>query len=596
MKRTIKKAVCLCLAVLLLLTGLIGCGGSAAYDYTDEIAAYRDMLTRVKNGEELTQPKKKSDEYAALLYDIGQICEPDAMGYALKDINRDGIDELVLMSDAYKPYALLTAKNGKAVLLWNWVYDGRLLPGAIDRQGYMLGYIPSEDKEQGYRISIMCIGKGGKLTSLDYGSRLMDAGADPKEYEYFVAVGGKEYKVSGSDVNQRIAVDKFGDFTWNYQTLTASSGFYYVSALGEPPVVAEGAYEVDFSSYDAIIETYRAMLPYLMEGSVADASAQFAFSDHVEYETFFAVFEAARVVIREYRIYGTDEDGYTDLDTYWFPEDVMGCLGYALYDVNHDGSDELLLMADDYNIFALFALQNGKPVLLFDGDMTIGSDGAIRTGMGEVDRYYSDYCIYEIDDKGYPVRTLQFGYLFAEKLFGYRLDGDTFVPLYERDEVWEMYLEHFVRVYPYTRPDIMPTTTTTQGKAFNREENDISFVRLAREITPEIGTVYVNSWGVNPTDDPDFLAYNELCVEQVADGLALEWNAHDARDAERVKHVLSGTAHADGDTYVLEADGWRLRLEFYVSGVWIKVEQSAMDEIEPWSFQFGMRNVKLSDK
>ena len=236
---------------------------------------------------------------------------------------------------------MLTAKNGKSVLLWWWVYDGRLLPGAIDHQGYMLGYIPSEDKEQGYRISIMCIGKGGKLASLDYGSRLVDGDADPKEYEHFVAVGGKEYKVSGSDVNQRIAVDKFGDFTWNYQTLTASSGFYYVSALGEPPVVAEGAYEVDFSGYDAVIKTYREMLPYLTEGLSDDVLARFSFSDHTEYETFYAVFKAARIVIREYRIYGTDEDGYTDWDTYSFPEDVLGCLGYALYDVNHDGSDEL---------------------------------------------------------------------------------------------------------------------------------------------------------------------------------------------------------------------------------------------------------------
>ena len=581
---------------MLLLTGLVGCGGSASYDYADEIAAYRDMLTCVKSGEELTQPKKKSDKYAALLYDIGQICEPDAMGYALKDINRDGIDELVLMSDQYKPYALLTAKNGKAVLLWNWIYDGKLSTGAIDSYGYVYARENWDIKNEGWCNKVMCIGKNGKLASFDYGSRIVDPDADPVEFDAFVKVDGKTYPVEKMDTAEYLPGDKFFDFAWGHETLTYESGFYYISALGEPPVVAEGAYEVDFSSYDAIIETYRAMLPYLTEGSVAEASAQFAFSDHTEYETFYAVFEAARVVIREYRIYGTDEDGYTDLDTYWFPEDVMGCLGYALYDVNHDGSDELLLMLDDYTIFALFTLQKGKPVLLLFSDMTIDQNGTIRTGRGSVDRYYSDYYIYEIDKNGKLNTKLQFGYLLAEKLYGYQLDGNTFVPIYDREDVWEMYLEHFVRVYPYTHPDVMPTTTTTQGKAFNREENDITFVRLAGEITPQIGTVYINSWEVNPTDDPDFWAYNELSVEQVADGLALEWNAYDARDTEIVKHVLSGTAYADGDTYVLEADGWRLRLAFYVGGVWVRIEQSAVDGLEPWSFQFGMYNVKLSDK
>jgi hypothetical protein len=273
----------------------------------------------------------------------------------------------------------------------------------------------------------------------------------------------------------------------------------------------------------------------------------------------------------------------------------MGCLGYALYDVNHDGSDELLLMADDYTIFALFALQNGKPVLLFDGDMTIGSDGAIRTGMGEVDRYYSDYCIYEIDDKGYPVRTLQFGYLFAEKLYGYQLDGNTFVPIYDSEVVWEMYLEHFVRVYPHTRPDIMPTVVTQQGKEFTRSVNDISFVQLESEITPQRGTIYHNFRTLNPTDDAKLDPYNELLLQEVADGLVVEWSVYDSRDSSLIQHVLNGTAYADGESYVLEADGWRLRLEFYVNGLWVKVEQSAADGIEPWSFWFDLSQTRVGE-
>ncbi|MBQ7337026.1 MAG: hypothetical protein IJW40_01080 [Clostridia bacterium] len=593
MNKTLKCLLWLCLAAMLLVC-LSGCGG-AAYDYADEIAAYRDMLTQVKNGEELAQPKNEKDEIATLLYDIGQICEPDTMGYALKDINRDGTDELVLMNDQQRPYALLTAKGGKAVLLWDWVMDGKLSAGAIDANGYFYGREEWDFESEGWCTKVMCIGKNGKPVSLDYGARLVDADADPKEYTYFVAVGGEEYEIGKMDAAQYIPFEKFGDFTWNHDTLTAEAGFYYVSALGEPPVAAEGAYEVDFSSYDAIIKTYRQMLPYLTESLDADTLGQFAFSDHVEYETFYAVFKAAGAVIRGYRIYDLDENGYHQFDEYYYPEDALGSLGYALYDVNHDGNDELLLMADDYTIFALFALQKGKPVLLFDGDMTIGEDGVIRTGFGEADRYYSDYCIYEIDEKGYPLKTLQFGYLFAENIYGYRLDGDTFVPISESKDVWEMYLEHFVRVYPHTRPDIMPTVITEQGKEFTRSVNDISFVQLESEITPQRGTIYCNFRTLNPTDDEKLDPYNELIVEEMADGLAVEWSVYNSRDSSLVEHVLSGTAYADGDTYVLEADGWRIRLVFHVSGVWFKVEQSAVDEIEPWSFRFGMTDSKISD-
>ena len=580
MKRTIKQAGCVCLAVMLLLTGLVGCGGSASYDYADEIAAYRDMLTCVKSGEELTQPKKKSDKYAAILYDIGQICEPDAMGYALKDINRDGEDELVLMNDAYKPYALLTAKSGKAVLLWSWVYDGRLSRGAIDSYGYVYARENWDIKNEGWCNKVMCIGKNGKLASFDYGSRIVDPDADPVEFDPFVTVGGKTYPVEKMDTAEYLSGDKFFDFAWGHETLTYESGFYYISALGEPREASEGAYEVDFSSYDAILATYRQAIPHLTGGLKDTVEGQFAYDDHTEYETFFSIYTAAKDALSGLRSY------HYETKEYVYEEKYRSAYGYALYDVNGDGSDELLLMLDDYTIFALFTLQNGKPELLLSSDMTIDQDGVIRTGRGSVDRYYSDYYLYEIDKNGKLNTKLQFGYLLAEKLFGYRLDGNTFVPIYDREDVWEMYLEHFVRVYPHTRPDIMPTVVTNQRREFTRSVNDLTFVRLDEAFVPEIGTTYYNFRSINPTDDAKLDAYNRLLIETAADGLMIEWNTYDSRNDELVMQVLSGTAHADGDTYVLEADGWRLRLAFIVDGLWMTVEQSGVDAVEPWSYLF----------
>ncbi len=585
MKKKIMQILAALLVMVMLTASLAGCKGSAAYDYADVLSSYREILSKARGGEIMIAPEDEEDVVANLLYDIGQICLPEKMGYALKDINRDGVDELVLMSEDYRPYALFTAEGGKAVLLWDWVVDGKLSTGAIDRNGYIYGREARDINTEGWCNKVMCIGKDGKLSSFDYGSRVVNADADPMEYEYFVAVGGREYEIGKMDAAQNIPVDKFGDFTWNHDTLTYEAGFYYVGALSGQPSINANAYEVDFSSYDAVLATYRQMIPYMEKGVDRVNIDKFSFTDHEEYETFFSVAQAA------HRARPTRFDSERGKSVY-LPEGDLA-YGYAHHDINGDGTDELMLMLDDYSVFALFTLRNGKPVLLLDTDMTIGADGLIRTGRGEVDRYYSDYYIYEIDENGSLQTKLHFGYLFAESMYGYRIENGAFVPVSTSDELWELYLEHFVRVYPHTRPDIMPTVITEQGKEFTRSVNDISFVQLESEITPQKGMIYHNFRTLNPTDDEKLDSYNKLIIQEVTDGLTVEWDVYDSRDSALVKHVLSGTARADGDSYLLESDGWRLRLEFVVGNVWVVVEQSPVDRLESWSYLFQLDDTTL---
>lgn len=580
MKKQVKRVIVAFLALILLSSCFVGCSSDKSYDYADVLASYREMLIKVRDGVVMLPPKDDKDEMAVLLDQIGQISVPEKMGYAIKDINGDGIDELVLMSESYEPYALFTAKKGKAVLLWSWVENYELTSGAIDHYGYIYGYESWDGNTEGWCCKVMCIGKDGELSSLDYGRKILNADTDPVQDKFFVTVCGKEYEIGKMDAVQNIANDKFGEFGWNHTGMTYEAGFYYVSALLGEHVSNDGAYAVDFSSYDAVLATYRKIVPYMVTGVDQLMMENFSFSDHVEYETFLSVASAARSAIAGMKIYDFDtgESAY--------PEDVLLAYGYALKDINGDGTDELLLMLDDYTVFALFTLRGGKPVLLLDGEMTVGADGQIRMGRGHVDRYYSDYYIYEIDGNGSLQTKLHFGYLFAESMYGYRIENDTFVPVSTLDEVWELYLEHFVRVYPNTRPNIKPTTTTAQGKEFTKSVNGMTFIRLDGMVAPKADTVYYN-FTVNPTGDQEVFADNKLSVKAVtADSVEISWDIFDGRSAEFISHLLSGTARVDGDSYLLESDGWRLRLEFAVGNVWAVVEQSPVDGMASSSYLF----------
>lgn len=73
--------------------------------------------------------------------------------------------------------------------------------------------------------------------------------------------------------------------------------------------------------------------------------------------------------------------------------------GYAFYDLNKNGNDEMLLLLDDYTVLAIFSFADGKPVLLDNywnrKKCTIDGDGTIQVyGSGGADN--SSFSIYEI--------------------------------------------------------------------------------------------------------------------------------------------------------------------------------------------------------
>ena len=75
--------------------------------------------------------------------------------------------------------------------------------------------------------------------------------------------------------------------------------------------------------------------------------------------------------------------------------------GYAFYDLNKNGNDELLLLLDDYTTLAIFSFANDKPVLLDNywnrKKCTIDEDGSLQVyGSGGADT--SSFSIFKISD------------------------------------------------------------------------------------------------------------------------------------------------------------------------------------------------------
>ena len=73
--------------------------------------------------------------------------------------------------------------------------------------------------------------------------------------------------------------------------------------------------------------------------------------------------------------------------------------GYAFYDLNKNGNDEMLLLLDDYTVLAIFSFADAKPILLDNywnrKKCTIDGDGTIQVyGSGGADN--SSFSIYEI--------------------------------------------------------------------------------------------------------------------------------------------------------------------------------------------------------
>ena len=382
--------------------------------YDDVIEDYRDLLARRQAGEELFPPETegmapREAAIAEALHAVADTCpSPAGMGYAFKDMDGNGTPELLLLAASSPIRAILTLSDGEPILLchtagakdfWHCWWDETLLRST------------EVETDAG-------------ITDTYYKARVE---GDRLVYD---AVFGGEWDGEGNHIRYyreadgvRTDIDamEFQGLMEDHRTLQEVGGGQ-IAKWNTPRIVlalpSEGGEEIpdaDFSSYEAVKSTFKAMLTDMPRRTEADwllgnCDGLFTFASDADYDTYSHLWYLAY----------TCRPG-TDNRFSPFPENGVEAYGYAEADLNGDGQDELVLLTDTYKILAIFTTVDGQ-VIPVDDFMTfchryslvgMSADGELWTTRYAASGGGYEWVILEITQQGVLEERLIFGDLWT---------------------------------------------------------------------------------------------------------------------------------------------------------------------------------------
>lgn len=178
--------------------------------------------------------------------ELCQLTYKQNVGFSVCDINSDGIDELVFLSESRLcPIALLTMKDGKPVFL-DWFWKDGNHTCAIDNKGtvYKQGY----SKGENYYYSVRKI-VDGKLDGLVFGCN--DKNIDDGEVEYFKEENGVYTVIDNAELEALKA-----QYSAVFNDLKEATAFSHIRSYNE--VIERGTHYkmVYLSPYDIICKHF----------------------------------------------------------------------------------------------------------------------------------------------------------------------------------------------------------------------------------------------------------------------------------------------------------------------------------------------------
>lgn len=323
----------------------------AASNYTQGFTGIEDSLAEIKG-------KFKNENEKQLFIDIataGYLKHPgrytdqysfytNAIGYAKKDLNGDGAEELVLLNGDYSVVALFSMTNGEPVLLDCCLSERK--DCFIDGKGLIhIGGSSGADvgSKEIYKISA----DGAYLEPLfEYGlagHQWIDGVAMTMYYKIEngerLSITEEEYK----EIDEKYA--KYLENKTAKEVTKTLAGLQFISLFSKP---------FSFSSYEEIIDSVSEMTTLYNYYKLAEFTRE-------ETEWLYDL--------------STEENRemYELLDllvlTYYPPalgasSPFENAFAYAIDDINGDGTDELLFIEGDrYDVFAVFTQRDGKIIL-----------------------------------------------------------------------------------------------------------------------------------------------------------------------------------------------------------------------------------------
>ncbi len=533
--------------------------------YDDIIGRYTTLLKAKLNGEVFAEPSDFANTIEKTLSDIVRDVEdPSIMGYATKDINGDGDEELVLLSKSNKLYALFTVQNTVPVLLLK--LDTLSAAIAPDGTVYTYQYV----KDQGDHTQIKKI-IDGELVGIEY-----DGVINGESVTYYKTENGVKTEITQEE--KKLLGNSLESIMLNPMYINKTTGFRFVSAI--PETAANKAPIPDFTTYDGIIAAYKTIVESFSEYKKLDwingkFDNLFTITDNESYEVFHQIFQCGinNMPTEEYlsKTYASDGDN---------------SYGYAKKDINGDGMEELILLNDKYEIISLFTEKNGRAHLV-DGvcHAWIDENGNIRkeiaTG-GQVSRD-GECCVYTLD--GTTLKTeIAVGYkvnIYLQKEGWYKIEDGKKIEIPEQEG------ESL-----YTAYDILPSRYS--DNEYTRTFADIEFIPLfdATEAGEKHVGTFTNAWFIYG-DAITVSSFTTDDVTAVIKFIYTEGEFDPETNPEPVQYIteLNVRALRFGNRYTFEQDGIKGYIEFAVGAVWVVVTESQNEHVDDRAYLFDRPHI-----
>ena len=363
--RFCSPAVCVML-LLCVLFCLSACKRTGTTTYEDILAQFRAQLT-----EKTEVPA--DDPIAAALSDIAARCgNPAVMAYSLHDINGDGTDELILTeTDASTIHAIFTQNGEEAVLLEQFE------KGCIIKPDGCLYYIKNIESGKTYHVVYLV---DGALVGSVHGFT-EEEGGDPVPFRL---EDGVRIPITTEEYSELFSAHQM----WFFESNTLETGLFAIPLF--PAEDTSAAPMISVTTYDEVL----ALCREIMEVHIPRAKE---YKDSgISFRTLYSFPDA-----RSYALYNQLYPRLSSTATINYLFYNAGDAGYALFDMNGDGTDELILLSEDYAVLAILTLRDGLPVVLTTTVNTVNAKGQF-----DATRYASDNknavqnCLWDISEDG----------------------------------------------------------------------------------------------------------------------------------------------------------------------------------------------------
>ena len=579
-----KRILCILLTAILLLPALCACGSMTPEQqkeaYTPIIEQYTALLTAKQNGETLTPPDTTgmSEGEAAIseaVYTAVNITNfPEDMAYTYWDMDGNGTLELLLMTSPPTLKAIFTLDGETPVLLSHadenvmWYYSTK---------GELIRIHEAREEEQGDNTLTYARVTGTALTedtSFGVTYEIKD-GKRPITGYYEMADGEKQT----IDKERYDSLSEAYNALWDDANLYESKlitpcMFYPLAEQTETPPPA------DFSSYEAVKSTFKAMVAYVPRANAqwptGKLDACFTYDSDEEFRVYNHLMLMARLYIPDNGAFSAVLEGGEK------------AYGYCETDVNGDGVDELLLMTDDYRIFSIFTTVKGKVVYMEEyadfarkwGTSSVDGEGNFYSIKTATDGLGRERAIFTFTSDGKLTKTLHIKEVFMSENDGYfKFENGEQIRL-TKDEYNTLKEE-------YERLD---SSRCGSGGESVRNCTDITFTPLFE----------IPSATHIPTDDPwapmglgDVRSLDLIQVGDETVSFTFNWAEYNEEGyKERTGQLQDVTATLTDGKYVFEKNGVTGYLEFGVYKIWLVVESSENEHILPRAYLFDYRNER----